>query len=120
MFQQTLIRWNIDVHLHVPYLYMYIISWLCVKCMSSCLVCRNVTGVEASATVLMALLVCVVAALLLSLVDFYQGFWAAWFCFVVATAHFSLVKVCAPHTHTHTHTHTQSYMPYLLDCKSHP
>ena len=56
-------------------------------------VCSNVTWIEVVFTVCLAVGVCVVAALLLSLVDFYQGFWVFWFCFVVGTAHFSLVKV---------------------------
>ncbi len=53
----------------------------------------NVTWSEALGTVLLATLVCVVGALLLSLVDFYHGVTVVIFCFVVATAHFSLIKV---------------------------
>ena len=53
----------------------------------------NVTWVEALSTVGLAVGVCIVAALLLSLVQFYQGFWIFWFTFVVGTAHFSLIKV---------------------------
>ena len=51
--------------------------------------------VEVTVTVVLAMLVCVVAGLLLS-TGFYRDFWAFWFCFVVATAHFSLIKVGAP------------------------
>ena len=43
-------------------------------------------------TVVLAVLVCIVAGLLLA-TGFYRDFWIFWFCFVVATAHFSLVKV---------------------------
>ncbi len=53
----------------------------------------NVTWTEALGTVLLASLVCVVGALLLSLVDYYQGVTVVIFCYVVATAHFSLIKV---------------------------
>jgi hypothetical protein len=42
-------------------------------------------------TVVLAVLVCIVAGLLLA-TGFYRDFWIFWFCFVVATAHFSLVK----------------------------
>jgi len=52
-----------------------------------------VSRIEVGLTIVLAVLVCVVAALLLSLIDFYQGFWAFWFCYVVGTAHFSLIKV---------------------------
>ena len=52
----------------------------------------NVTVVELCVTVFLAVMVCVVAGLLLG-TGFYRDFWAFWFCFVVATAHFSLVKV---------------------------
>ena len=53
----------------------------------------NVTWTEALGTVFLATMVCVIAALLLALTEFYYGFSAFWFCLVVATAHFSLVKV---------------------------
>ena len=52
----------------------------------------NVTWWEATTTIILATLVCVIAALLFN-VNFYQDFWVFWFCFVVGTAHFSLVKV---------------------------
>lgn len=58
-----------------------------------CFIFRNVAWREVFGTVFLATMVCVIAALLLSVVDFYQGFWAFWLCFVVGTAHFSLVKV---------------------------
>ena len=47
---------------------------------------------EATTTVILATLVCVIAALMFN-INFYQDFWVFWFCFVVGTAHFSLVKV---------------------------
>lgn len=52
----------------------------------------NVTVMEMIVTVFLAVLVCVVACLLLN-TGFYRDFWSFWFCFVVATAHFSLIKV---------------------------
>ena len=68
-----------------------------------CVCARNVKVVEAMVTVLLAVLVCIVAALLLA-TGFYQDFWAFWFCFVVATAHFSLIKVytCMHILHSYT------------------
>ena len=53
----------------------------------------NVTVKEVVFTVVLAVLVCVMAGLLLS-IQFYRDFWVFWFCFVVGTAHFSLIKVC--------------------------
>ena len=52
----------------------------------------NVTVLEVVVTVVLAVAVCAVAGLLMA-TGFYRDFWAFWFCFVVATAHFSLVKV---------------------------
>ena len=61
-------------------------------CSPSPLPPSNVTWWEVAVTVVLATLVCVVAALLFN-INYYRDFWAFWFCFVVATAHFSLVKV---------------------------
>lgn len=57
----------------------------------------NVTLKELLLTVVLAVVVCIVAGLLLA-TGFYQDFWAFWFSFVVATAHFSLIKVMCPHS----------------------
>ena len=61
----------------------------------------NVTLLEVGVTVLLAVMVCAVAGLLLA-TGFYRDFWAFWFCFVVATAHFSLVKVTPSFHSAHT------------------
>lgn len=65
---------------------MYLLHFLCA-------INRNVTWKEVLGTVFLATMVCVIAALLLSIVEFYEGFWVFWLCFVVGTAHFSLIKV---------------------------
>ena len=57
----------------------------------------NVTVKEVVLTVVLAVLVCVMAGLLLS-IQFYRDIWVFWFCFVVGTAHFSLIKVTVTET----------------------
>ena len=52
----------------------------------------NGSVTEVVVTVVLAVLVCVVAAILLN-TGFYRDLWVFWFCFVVGTAHFSLIKV---------------------------
>ena len=47
---------------------------------------------ESFSGVLLAVLVCIVAGLLLN-IGFYKNFWVFNLCWVVGTAHFSLIKV---------------------------
>ena len=54
---------------------------------------RNISMLESFSSVLLAVLVCVVAGLLLN-IGFYKNFWVFNLCWVVGTAHFSLIKVC--------------------------
>lgn len=53
---------------------------------------RNISMLESFSGVLLAVLVCVVAGLLLN-IDFYKNFWVFNLCWVIGTAHFSLIKV---------------------------
>lgn len=43
--------------------------------------------------IMLSVLVCVVGALLLTVPGYYNGFWVFALCFVIATTHFSLIKV---------------------------
>ena len=54
--------------------------------------------------IMLSVLVCVVGALLLTVPGYYNGFWVFALCFVIATTHFSLIKVnwCMLYTHTHS------------------
>ena len=54
---------------------------------------RNISMLESFSSVLLAVLVCVVAGLLFN-IGFYKNFWVFNLCWVVGTAHFSLIKVC--------------------------
>ena len=54
---------------------------------------RNVSKVEVLLTITLAVLVCVIGALLLTTTNFFRDFWVFWLCFVMATAQFSLIKV---------------------------
>lgn len=53
---------------------------------------RNVSKVEVLLTITLAVLVCVIGALLLTTTNFFRDFWVFWLCFVMATGQFSLIK----------------------------
>ena len=53
---------------------------------------RNISIYESMSGVVLAVLVCVVTALLLN-IGFYKNFWVFTLCYVVGGAHFSLLKV---------------------------
>ncbi|XP_019858793.1 PREDICTED: pecanex-like protein 1 isoform X1 [Amphimedon queenslandica] len=53
---------------------------------------RNVSITEVVIAITLSVLVCVIGALLLTIPEYYNGFWVFALCFVIATTHFSLIK----------------------------
>ncbi|CAG9762516.1 unnamed protein product [Ceutorhynchus assimilis] len=63
---------------------------------------RNLTIMETGLTVTLGVLVSVLGAIHLYL-DFYQDVWAFWFCFIVASSQYSLLKSVQPDAASPTH-----------------